>query len=234
MEEWNEMASPESLDDLLHDELRDLLDAEHQITKALPRMARAVASPALRQGLEQHLRETHGQIARLEQAFRLIDERPRRKTCQGVKGLIDEAKELMSEIDRGPVLDGALIAAAQKVEHYEISAYGTLRTYATLLGKPRLADLFDTTLQEEKAADQKLTSVAEAMVNPEAAEGQAADDEGGLTAAVGRTVGSIASRAAALAGRTGGLPGPGRERSRSKRSTGSRARSAGTRTSRKK
>ena len=227
------MASPESLDDLLHDELRDLLDAEHQITKALPRMARAVSSPVLRQGLEQHLRETHGQIARLEQAFQLIEERPRRKTCQGVKGLIEEARELMSEIDRGPVLDAALIAAAQKVEHYEISAYGTLRTYATLLGKPRLADLFDTTLNEEKAADQKLTSVAEAMVNPEAAEGQS-DDEGGLTAAVERTVGSIASRAAALAGRTSGMPGLGREQSRSRRSTSSRARSTGTRTSRKK
>ena len=228
------MASPESLDDLLHDELRDLLDAEHQITKALPRMARAVESPALRQGLEQHLRETQGQIARLEQAFRLIEERPRRKTCQGVKGLIDEAKELMSEIDRGPVLDAALIAAAQKVEHYEISAYGTLRTYATLLGKPRLASLFEATLNEEKAADQKLTGIAEAMVNPEAAEGQVSGDEEGLTATVGRTMGSLASRAAAFAGRTGGSLGLGQAQSRSSRGASSRARSTGTRSSRKK
>jgi ferritin-like metal-binding protein YciE len=233
MEEWNEMASPESLDDLLHDELRDLLDAEHQITKALPRMARAAESPALRQGFEQHLRETQGQIGRLEQAFRLIDEPARRKTCQGVKGLIEEAKELMSEIDRGPVLDAALIAAAQKVEHYEISAYGTLRTYANLLGQPRLASLFEATLNEEKATDQKLTSVAEAMVNPEAAEGQDAGEAEGLTAAVGRRVGSLAARAAAFAGRGGSSPGLGQAQSRSSRKTSGR-RSAGARSSRKK
>lgn len=226
------MASPESLDDLLHDELRDLLDAEHQITKALPRMARAAESPVLRQGFEQHLRETQGQIGRLEQAFRLIDEPARRKTCQGVKGLIEEAKELMSEIDRGPVLDAALIAAAQKVEHYEISAYGTLRTYANLLGQPKLASLFEATLNEEKATDQKLTSVAEAMVNPEAAEGQDAGEEG-LTAAVGRRVGSLAARAAAFAGRGGSSPGLGQAQSRSSRKSSGR-RSAGARSSRKK
>lgn len=195
------MAARESLDDLLLQELRDLLDGETQITKALPKMARAAESGPLRAAMEQHLRETEGQIERLNRAFELLNETPRRKTCQGIKGLIDEAKELMQELDRGPVLDAGLIASAQKVEHYEIASYGTVRTYANTLGHRNVAALFETTLREEKAADEKLTGIAEDLVNPEAAEGRdtGETDSEGLPLRVARTMGSAAGRAAMLA-----------------------------------
>jgi len=197
----NHMAARESLDDLLRQELRDLLDGETQITKALPRMAKAAESGPLRSAMEQHLRETEGQIERLNEAFELLDESPRRKTCHGIKGLIDEAKEMMSELNRGSVLDAALIASAQKVEHYEIAAYGTVRTYATMLGHRNVATLFEATLREEKATDQKLTGIAEGLVNPDAVEGETSEesDREGLQVRVARTVGTAAGRAAALA-----------------------------------
>ena len=162
------MAARESLDDLLRQEMRDLLDGETQITKALPRMARAAESGSLRAAMEQHLRETEGQIERLNRAFGELGETPRRKTCQGIKGLIDEAKELMSELGTGPVLDAALIAAAQKVEHYEIAAYGTARTHAEMLGFRKVAKLLQQTLNEEGATDKKLTQLAENVINYEA------------------------------------------------------------------
>jgi ferritin-like metal-binding protein YciE len=195
------MSAPQSLDDLLREELRDLLDGETQITKALPRMAKAAESAPLRAAMEQHLRETEGQIERLNQAFDLLDETPRRKTCEGIKGLIAEAKEMMQELDKGAVLDAALIAAAQKVEHYEIASYGTVRTYASMLGHRDVAALFEATLREEKATDQKLTGLAEGLVNPEAAEEESADesDSEGLPLRVARTMGTAAGRAAALA-----------------------------------
>jgi ferritin-like metal-binding protein YciE len=179
------MAS-QSLDDLLHEELRDLLDAETQITKALPRVAKAVESRQLRESLQLHLRQTEGQIERLHRAFALLDERPRRKTCQGIKGLIEEAREMIEELDRGPVLDAALIGAAQKVEHYEIAAYGTARTFATRLGNDELAALLEETLDEEKATDEKLTQVAESLVNPRAASAEGEDDEEPPRARAGR------------------------------------------------
>jgi ferritin-like metal-binding protein YciE len=173
----NYMASPENLDDLLRDDLRDLLDGETQITKALPKMAKAAESQQLRTAFEQHLRQTQEHIERLNRAFEALDEKPRRKTCKGIKGLIEEGQEMMSELDRGAVLDAALIAAGQKVEHYEIAAYGTLRTYANLLGHDELVSLFETTLGEEKSTDQKLTGIAESLVNPEAAEGEDEEEE---------------------------------------------------------
>jgi ferritin-like metal-binding protein YciE len=203
------MAS-QSLDDLLREELRDLLDGETQITKALPRMAKAVESEPLRQSLQMHLRQTEEQIERLHRAFELLDERPRKKTCHGIKGLIEEAREMMQELDRGPVLDAALIGAQQKVEHYEIAAYGTVRTFATRLGHDEVAALFEETLEEEKATDEKLTEVAESLVNPEAAD-EDDEDEGassprrgrGRAAASGRGAGRASSRGA-QAGRARG------------------------------
>jgi ferritin-like metal-binding protein YciE len=219
------MAARESLDDLLRQEMRDLLDGETQITKALPRMARAAESGSLRAAMERHLRETEGQIERLNRAFGELGETPRRKTCQGIKGLIDEAKELMSELGTGPVLDAALIAAAQKVEHYEIAAYGTVRTYATQLGHRNVASLFEATLREEKATDQKLTGLAEGMVNPEAAEGQ---DVEGLPVRMARTMGTAAGRAAALAreaAQSVGLPGTRRRATKSTKNRSSASRS---------
>jgi ferritin-like metal-binding protein YciE len=196
------MAS-QSLDDLLRDELRDLLDGETQITKALPRMAKAVESEPLRESLRMHLRQTEEQIERLHRAFEMLDERPRKKTCHGIKGLIEEAREMMQELERGPVLDAALIGAQQKVEHYEIAAYGTVRTFAARLGNDELAALFEETLEEEKATDEKLTELAESMVNQEAAEQDEEEDSprarGGRAASAGRAAG--ASRAGTAAGR---------------------------------
>jgi ferritin-like metal-binding protein YciE len=202
------MAS-QSLDDLLREELRDLLDGETQITKALPRMAKAVESEPLRQSLQMHLRQTEEQIERLHRAFELLDERPRKKTCHGIKGLIEEAREMMQELDRGPVLDAALIGAQQKVEHYEIAAYGTVRTFATRLGHDEVAALFEETLEEEKATDEKLTEVAESLVNPEAAdeddEEDATSSRGGRgrAAASGRGGGRASSRGAQSGGARG-------------------------------
>ena len=207
------MAS-QSLDDLLREELRDLLDGETQIVKALPRLAKAVDSEPLRQSLQMHLQQTQEQIERLNQAFELLDERPRRKTCQGIKGLIDEAREMMGELDRGPVLDAALIGAQQKVEHYEIAAYGTARTFATRLGNDELASLLEETLEEEKATDQKLTELAESMVNVEAA---GEDGDEGAPASRG-------SRSRNTGGRRGGAATRG----------GSNRSRAGAKSSRKK
>jgi ferritin-like metal-binding protein YciE len=234
------MPARESLDDLLLQEMRDLLDGETQLTKALPKMAKAADAAPLRAAFEQHLRETEGQIERLNQAFELLDETPKRKTCHGIKGLVDEAKELMDELD-GSVLDAALIGAAQKVEHYEIAAYGTLRTFATRLGQSDVAALFEATLNEEKAADEKLTTIAESMVNEEAAEGEDASDEDrdALTGRVARAIGATAGRASAFARQAANAVGAtntrsSRGRKARKSSSGSRSRSsskAGSRSS---
>ena len=168
------MAAMEDLRDLLVDELHDIYDAEHRITKALPKMRKAAGSEELKEGFDLHLQETEGQIERLERIFDLLDESPKRKKCEGIVGLLEEGKEKMEEDAHQAVLDAALIAAAQKVEHYEIAAYGTLRTYAQMLGEDEVAALLEETLEEEKATDEKLTALAEAGINEAAAEG---DDE---------------------------------------------------------
>ncbi|NJR12779.1 ferritin-like domain-containing protein [bacterium] len=157
----------DTLHTLLHDTLRDTLDAERQITKALPKMAKHATNPTLKQGFEEHLRQTEEQIQRLEQAFQMIDKAPRGKHCKGMEGLIAEGDEMMQEHEPGDLLDAALIAAAQKVEHYEIAAYGTLCTYAGLLGMREMKDLLGQTLEEEKMTDEKLTQSAQ-KINVEA------------------------------------------------------------------
>jgi ferritin-like metal-binding protein YciE len=159
-----------SLDDLLLHDLKDLYNAEQQILKALPRMAKKASSPELRRAFEQHLKQTETQVQRLERIFDTIDEKPRGKTCKGMQGLIEEGKEMMSEDIEDDVLDAALIAAAQKVEHYEIAAYGTARTYAEMLGNREAARLLQQTLDEEGETDKKLSKLAESIVNPEAVE----------------------------------------------------------------
>jgi ferritin-like metal-binding protein YciE len=169
------MAAMEDLRDLLVDELRDIYDAEHRITKALPKMRKAAGSPDLQDAFDMHLQETEGQIERLEQVFDLLDEPAKRKKCEGILGLIEEGDEMMSEDADPSVLDAALVASAQKVEHYEIAAYGTLRTYARLLGEDEVVSLLEETLDEEKATDEKLTALAEAGINEAAARG---DQEG--------------------------------------------------------
>jgi ferritin-like metal-binding protein YciE len=158
-----------TLKDLFLDELRDLLSAEKQLVKALPKMAAAAANPVLQSGFEKHLRETENQVERLKQVFEVIGETARAKTCVAMEGLIEEGGEIIEEDAEPAVKDAALIAAAQKVEHYEIAAYGTLVTWAGMLGHKKAVTLLSQTLKEEKATDDKLTQLAETSVNPAAA-----------------------------------------------------------------
>ena len=193
------MASLESLDDLLQDELKDIYDAEKQITKALPKMAKKASSEELRQAFEEHLRQTEQQIERLEQVFEQLEIPARGKPCEGMKGIIREGQDMISEAEDDATRDALMIAAAQKVEHYEIASYGSARTWATMLGKNDVAALLEETLEEEKETDQKLTGIAESMVNQEAARGEGQEDEDdsssrGRTAARGRSSVSRSNR----------------------------------------
>jgi ferritin-like metal-binding protein YciE len=150
----------ETMKELLLDELQDLYSAETQITKALPKMAKASSASDLKQAFESHLQETEGHVQRLETIFKHLKESPKGKTCEGMKGLLKEGDERIKESGEPEVLDAGLISAAQRVEHYEIAAYGSARTYAELLGESEIVKLLEQTLEEEKAADQKLTKVA--------------------------------------------------------------------------
>ena len=151
----------DSLKKLYVDELKDLYSAENQLVKALPKMAKAASSDELRKGFEQHLEQTKGHVERLEKIFSSLNESPKGKKCMGMEGLIKEGSEVIGEGLEDAVMDAALIGAAQRVEHYEMAAYGTVRTYAQLLGQSKVAELLEETLEEEKAADQKLTSIAQ-------------------------------------------------------------------------
>jgi len=159
----------ESLRDLLVEQLQDLYDAENRITKALPKMAKAATSPALKAAFEKHLRETEGQVTRLEQVFEALGEKAKTKTCKAMQGLIAEGEETMDENAEPEVLDAALIASAQRVEHYEMAGYGTVRSYAKLLKEDAIVRLLEQTLEEEKATDEALTTLAESSINVEAA-----------------------------------------------------------------
>ena len=156
-----------TLQDLLVVELKDLYNAEQQMVKALPKMAKAAASDELRAAFEEHLEQTKGHVARIEKAFKQLDLPARGKKCAAMEGLITEGKELIEGYEADTVLDAGLIGAAQKVEHYEIAGYGTARTHAELLGHRALADLLEQTLEEEKTTNQKLTHLAES-INAEA------------------------------------------------------------------
>lgn len=159
-----------TLQDLLVEELKDLYSAENQLVKALPRMAKAANSPELKEAFENHLLETETQVARLEQIFERLGIKPGRKKCKAMEGLVAEGKETISEDAEPMVHDAALIGAAQRVEHYEIAAYGTARTFATLVGDDETAELLQLSLDEEGQADKKLTEIAMSGVNQEALE----------------------------------------------------------------
>src|ERR1700686_413545 len=150
----------QALKELYIDELKDIYNAENQLVKALPKMAKAANSEELRTGFEEHLEQTRGHVQRLEQIFKELGEKPSGKKCKGMEGLVAEGQEMMSEDFEDDVMDAALISAAQRVEHYEIAAYGTVRTYAELLGEDTAAQLLEQTLEEEKETDQKLTDMA--------------------------------------------------------------------------
>ena len=159
----------ESLHDVLTDLVRDLYNAESQLVKALPKMAKAANSDKLRAAFEKHHGETEGQVERLEQIFELLGKAARGKKCDAIEGILDEGKEIMEEYADTPALDAGLLAAAQAVEHYEISRYGTLKAWALKLNMPQAARLIDQTLAEEKKTDETLTKIAETAVNYEAA-----------------------------------------------------------------
>jgi ferritin-like metal-binding protein YciE len=159
---------PKQLDDLFHDGLKDIYFAEKKILVALPKMAKAAQTEELSAAFEKHERETEGQVQRLEQVFALIDETPRGKNCPAILGLIEEGKEIIADYKGSPALDAGLVSAAQSVEHYEISRYGTLIAWANELGLTRAVPLLEATLEEEKATDEALTHIAETAINQEA------------------------------------------------------------------
>ena len=205
----------ENLHELFVDELKDIYDAEKQLVKALPKMAKAAESEELRAGFEEHLDITRMQVNRLEEVFKSLGMAARGKPCEGMKGLIEEGQEMMEELERGSTLDAALIASAQKVEHYEIASYGTLATFAEILGMQDAKDLLGQTLEEEKEADERLTQVA-GQINFEAdAEG---DEEEGEEQEGGRSMASAGSRSSSGRGSSSsGSRGKSNNSSRSKK-----------------
>ena len=168
-----------SLNELLAEELKDIYSAEKQLLRAMPKMAKKATSPELKSALQEHMEVTQRQVERLEQVFESIGKPAKAKTCKAMQGLLEEATEIMGEDADDAVLDAGIIAAAQKVEHYEIASYGTVRTWARLCGQEEAANLLQETLDEEGEADQRLTQLAESLVNPEAEDGDGDYNQGG-------------------------------------------------------
>ncbi len=192
------MAEAGTLHDAFIDELRDTYDAERQLTKALAKLAKAAAAPPLREAFESHLVETQGQIERLEQVFESLDEKVRGKHCDGIAGIIEEGKSIMEEDFDDDTMDACLIAAGQRAEHYEMAAYGTLVAWARAMGHNEAADLLQETLDEEKAADEKLSSLAEGGINQNAADATHSDEDEEAVA-----VGGAARKKGATNGKSG-------------------------------
>ena len=189
------MAEAGTLHDAFLDELRDTYDAEKQLTKALPKLAKAASNPQLRQAFESHLKETQKQIERLEQVFESLDERVRGKHCDGIAGIIEEGKAIMGEDLDETTMDACLIAAGQRAEHYEMAAYGTLVAWAEAMGHTDAAKLLRQTLDEEKAADKKLSGLAEGGINQRAADAAHPDEEAASVVPAARSSRKSASSA---------------------------------------
>lgn len=166
-----------TLEEVYVDKLRDLYDAEEQIVKALPKMAKAAWTPALQEAFQRHLEQTKGQVVRLDQVFETLGASSDGKQCAGMRGLLEEGEELLTGQEQGPALDAALIAAAQSVEHYEIAGYGSAQTWARQLGQTQVAHLLEETLEEEEQTDEDLTEIAETLVNPETSGNEEIDEE---------------------------------------------------------
>ena len=164
-------------EELFVDELKDIYSAEKQAVKAFPRLAKAVQSEELKQAMQDHLEQTKGQVERLDRIFELLEERSSGKTCEGMKGLVEEAQSQVEEIDKGPVLDCAMIGALQRIEHYEIAAYGTAATLAEAMGKEEIKELLGETLEEEKETDERLTQVAQSVNSEALSEGEEEEGE---------------------------------------------------------
>jgi ferritin-like metal-binding protein YciE len=167
----------ESLKELLNEELRDLYDAEKQLVKALPKFAKAASNEELKQAFQEHLEITKSHVQRLEQVFDMLGQKPKSKPCAAMKGLLEEGQEILNEEGSESLLDTAMIGAAQKVEHYEISGYGTVRTLAEKIGMAQAAELLEQTLEEEKEADEKLTEIAGRVLDEASAEGEGEEEE---------------------------------------------------------
>lgn len=168
--------SAENLREALVEEIKDLYNAEKQLVKALPKMAKGATSDELREAIESHLEETEGQVTRLEKVFELLDEKPRGKHCAGMAGIIEEGSDTLQEDLEDAVMDACIIAGAQRAEHYEIAAYGTAIAWAEALGLTDVAQVLNETLAEEKAADEKLSALAESGINEAATAGESGDE----------------------------------------------------------
>ena len=190
------MSEIATLREALVDEIKDLYNAEKQLTKALPKLAKNATNPKLRDALSSHLKETERHVARLEQVFKLLDEKPKGKLCDGMQGIIEEGNSMLEEVEEGPVMDACIIAGGQRAEHYEMAAYGTCVAWANALDLGDVAAVLSQTLAEEKAADQKLSAIAEAGVNDAATSGVDDESEDDEEAAPAR-------RAVSAAGMTG-------------------------------
>jgi len=188
------MADTQTLHEAFLDELKDSYDAEKQLTKALPKLAKASNSPELRQAFQDHLEETKGHVEKLEQVFQSLDEKPKGVHCDGIAGIIDEGAKVMDEDFEGATMDACLIAAGQRAEHYEIAAYGTLVAWAKTMGHDNAAELLQEILDEEKAADEKLNAIAESGVNEQAASGMQEQDEDEEEAPVRRNAAAASMR----------------------------------------
>ena len=162
----------DSLETLWVEELRDIYNAENQLLKALPKMAKKASAPELKQAFQEHLDQTKEHVERLEEIFEKLDKKPAGKTCKAMKGLLEEGSELLEEEGEESVLDAGIIAAAQKVEHYEIASYGAVRAWANMLGEEDAAEILQQTLDEEGETDKRLTELAEEIVNVEATAGK--------------------------------------------------------------
>ena len=171
------MPKLKSLDDLLVHELQDIYNAEGQILKALPKMIKAASHPELQSAFEEHLEQTEGQVERLDQVFKLLGVPAKGRKCEGMAGLIEEGSKVMNEDAEPAVLDAAIIAAAQKVEHYEIASYGCVCTYAEMLGYDQVHDLLGQNLEEEETTDERLSILAESVINVDAEEAEDAEEE---------------------------------------------------------
>ena len=215
-----------NLREALVDEIRDLYNAEKQLTKALPKMAKGATSEELREAFESHLEETEGQVTRLERVFELLDEKPRGKHCAGMAGIVEEGSEKLQEDAEDSVMDAMLIASAQKVEHYEIGSYGTAIAWAEALGLTDVAEVLNETLAEEKAADEKLSALAESGINEAATAGESEDDMEEEEDDEERSASSSTSQGAGVSARSasGARSGNGAARSASSGSKGTRQR----------
>ncbi|CAN5629535.1 DUF892 family protein [soil metagenome] len=204
----------DSLRTLLEEELKDIYSAERQLLKAMPKMAKKATSQELKRALQEHMQVTERQVERLEDVFEALGKPVKSKTCEAMQGLLEEAKGIMEEEADDAVMDAGIIAAAQKVEHYEMASYGTVRTWARLCGEDEAANLLQETLDEEGYADKHLTELAESLINPEAQDGDGDYNQGGRSGGTSRSKSSSGKKSSSSKKSGGGKRTGGKKSSR--------------------